>query len=82
MFSVLSEAGGIQARACLKWPPSWPGREHRPINRGTSGTQTAGLGRDIQGSLPPAPRPGNEEGARSLGQVRLLISTPCPYFPP
>lgn len=34
MFSVLSEAGGIQARACLKWPPSWPGKEHRPISRG------------------------------------------------
>lgn len=34
LFSVLGEAGGIQARVCLKWPPSWPGREHRPISRG------------------------------------------------
>ena len=24
VFSVLSQARGIQARASLKWPPSWP----------------------------------------------------------
>ena len=44
MFSVLSEAGGIQARACLKWPPSWPGRERGPISRGHVWNPDGGAG--------------------------------------
>ena len=44
MFSVLSEVGGIQARACLKWPPSWPGRERGPISRGHVWNPDGGAG--------------------------------------
>ena len=72
--------GGIQAQACLKWPPSWPGREHGPINRGHvwDPDGRAGVGTFKEGCLPPAPCPGNEEGPGVGGRRGCSPPPPAP----
>lgn len=82
MLFIVSKVGGIQARVCLKWLPSWLVREHHSINQGRvwGPDSRAGAGTLEEGCHllhGQGMKKGQEPGAGEAAHPN-----PCPYFPP